>query len=340
VLVLCLVLAGVWRVLGARGLGDEGIAAQARAGRTLVFGLGWGGLVSPLLMHPVGSAIFGLVVGAALVVRRARERAVRAQPIKRAQTLSATLITLNEADRVKRCLESLRDWVDEIIVLDSGSTDNTVDIARCYTDKVYVTDWPGYGLQKQRALEHATCDWVLSIDADEVVTPELRHDIDAALSDQPDCVGYRLPWGVVVYGKLLDFGRSARAPLRLFQRDGSRFTDAQVHETVKLPPGRVGTLDGRLLHYTHRDYGHALRKSAHYAWLGAQARFARGRRGGGLLLALLRSWWVFVQVYVFRLGLLDGQPGLLVALTYAQGSFNKYAGLWTLRRQAKHKSRD
>lgn len=260
--------------------------------------------------------------------------------VKRKQSLSVIIIAQDEADRIGRCLESVSGWADEIIVLDSGSQDDTVAIAQTYADAVYETDWPGYGRQKQRALERAGGDWVLSIDADEEVTPELRHDIDQALSDQPACVGYRLPWGVVVYGKRLDFGRSARAPLRLFLREGSRFTDAEVHETVVVPTGKICTLRGRLLHYTHRDFGHALQKSAKYAWLGAQKRYAKGRRGGSLAGAFARGLWVFFQVYVLRLGFLDGRAGFLVAVTYSQGAFNKYAGLWALRREAALRKRE
>jgi len=288
-------------------------------------------LYGPVFSEPVATAPYVLSVAFLYAVVRRCEQQHYATPVRRRQTLSVTVITKNEADRVERCLQSVAGWADEIIVLDSGSDDETVEIVRRYTDKVWETDWPGYGPQKQRALEKATCDWVLSIDADEQATPELRHDIDVALGAAPACVGYKVPWGVVVYGKLLDFGRSARAPLRVFRRNGSRFTDAQVHETVVLPPGAVGRLRGRLLHYTQRDFGHALEKVATYGWLGARQRYAAGRRGGGLIGACLRSAWVFVQVYLIRLGILDGRAGFLVAALYAQVSFDKYAGLWALR---------
>ncbi len=280
-------------------------------------------------------AFYLAVLFAAFQMERKKQRDT---PVTRKQSLSVIVIAQDEADRIEPCLQSVAGWADEIIVLDSGSSDNTVEIARRYTDKVFETDWPGYGPQKQRALEMASCDWVLSIDADERVTPELRHDIDQALGERPEHVGYRLPWAVVVYGRRLDFGRSARAPLRLFRREGARFDDAQVHETVLLPEGTIGKLQGRLLHFTHRDFGHALYKNAHYAWLGAQKRYASGRKDGGLLLAFIRATWTFVQIYGFRLGFLDGRVGFLVAALYSQASFNKYAGLWTLRqRSAKFK---
>lgn len=254
------------------------------------------------------------------------------------KSLSVTVITKNEEDRLPLCLDSVKGLADEIIVLDSGSEDRTVEIAQQYTDKVFVTDWPGYGEQKQRALEKATCDWVLAIDADEALTPELQDEIGRMLDSNIDEVAFYLPWAVTIMGKQLDHGRSARAPLRLFKREGSSFSDAQVHETVLLPPGNTATMKGRLLHFTHRDFGHALYKNADYAWLGAQLRFKKGRRGG-LFGASARGILVFLQVFILRRGFLDGPVGFVMAVMYSQVAFNKYAGLWSLRRQAEFESK-
>lgn len=258
----------------------------------------------------------------------------RATSHKRTRSLSVTVITKNEADRIDACLAPVSGWADEIIVLDSGSTDNTVDIARHYAARVEVTDWPGFGPQKQRALERAQCEWVLSIDADERVTPELRAEIDFLLSGNPAAVGYRIPWQVMSHGKVLDFGRSGRAPLRLFRREGARFTDAQVHEHVVLPAGNIGRLRGRLIHDSHRNLRHALDKFAHYAWLWAQQRHAKGRRSS-VPGAFLHGLWMFTAIYFFRLGLLDGRRGFLMAVLFAQYTFNKHAALWTLGVAAK-----
>lgn len=255
------------------------------------------------------------------------------------QSLSVIIIAQDEGDRIEACLASLKSIADEIIVLDSGSSDDTVTVARRYTSQVHETDWPGYGPQKQRALSMATGDWVLSIDADEALTPELKEEIHALLQTAPKDIAYRLPWAVTVFGKRLDYGRSARAPLRLFRRMGARFSDDQVHEKVILPTGSIGKLSGRLLHYTHRDFGHYLNKNAKYAWLGSQKRYRAGKTGYGLTGAALRSLWVFFQIYVIRRGFLDGRIGFLVAVLYSQGAFNKYAGLWTLRRQKQSASK-
>lgn len=251
---------------------------------------------------------------------------------QRNRKVSATIITKNEEDHIADCLKSARLVADEIIVLDSGSTDRTVDIAREYADILEVTDWPGFGIQKQRALEKATGDWVLSLDADERVTPELAREINHHLA-APDADAYKLPWAVTIYGSRLDFGRSGRAPLRLFRREGVSFSDALVHERILIPEGRkIKTLRGRLTHYTHRDFGHSLEKSAKYAWLGSLEKHRRGKKTRTMLYPTLRGLMTFIQVYFIRFGFLDGAVGYLTAVTYAQVTFNKYAGLWTLER--------
>lgn len=268
-----------------------------------------------------------------VLLRHAREAALNGQ---RGCKVSVTVITKNEERLIEDCLQSVLPVADEIIVLDCGSTDRTVELTRHYTDKVEVTDWPGYGPQKQRALERATGDWVLSIDADEQLTPYLAKEINHVLSRERGISAYKLPWAVTLYGKQLDFGRSGRAPLRLFRREGARFTDDVVHESIQLPAGsRTQTLTGRLLHFTHRDYGHALEKSAAYAWLGSQRKYSAGKRRASLLHASVWSLLTFLHVYFIRLGFLDGRIGFLVAVQYAQTNFNKYAGLWTLLRQDK-----
>lgn len=250
--------------------------------------------------------------------------------------LSVSIITLDEADRIERCLESVKDLADEIIVFDSGSKDATLEIVRRYTDKIWVTDWPGYGKQKQRALAQTTGDWVLAIDADEALDETLRESVRELLStDRGNVVAVRMPWAVTNYGKRLDHGRSARAPLRMVWREGARFTDAEVHETIEHAPGKTITLEGRLLHFTHRNYGHGMQKNVEYAWLGSKKYFRQGRRCHTLLSALLRSFWTFFLIYFIRGGFLDGSVGFLTAVNYAQNNFNKYAGLWTLTRAEK-----
>ncbi len=260
---------------------------------------------------------------------------------QRKYSLSVTVITLNEADRIRTCLESVRELADEIIVFDSGSTDGTLDIVREYTSKVWQTDWPGYGRQKQRALEQASGDWVLAIDADEALDRDMQAWLGEFLgTERGATVAVRMPWAVTLYGTRLDHGRSARAPLRMVWREGARFTDAEVHETIVHAPGKTVTARGRLLHFTHRDYGHGMQKNAAYAWLGSRKYFREGKRCYSLLSAVVRSVWTFVLIYFFRLGFLDGPVGFLTAVNYAQNNFNKYAGLWTLTRLEKQRRED
>lgn len=247
-------------------------------------------------------------------------------------TLSVMLITKNEADRVERCLLSIKDIADEIIVLDSGSTDGTVDICKRYTDQVHNTDWPGFGIQKQRALAKTTCDWVLSIDADEALDKTMQDALSNLLAQESiSQSAFRLPWGVTLHGKTLKHGRSARAVLRLFVREGAQYSADEVHETVIPKDKKIGVLAGLLLHYTHRNYKHGLDKAAQYAWLGSVKYHRKNRKSGGLFIALLRAIWTFFLIYIIRRGFLDGSIGFIVAMTYAQVNFNKYVGLWLLQ---------
>ena len=249
--------------------------------------------------------------------------------------LSVIVIVKNEEDRIADCLSSVQAIADEIIIIDSGSDDRTVEICKQYTDLVFVTDWPGYGKQKQRALDRARGKWVLSIDADERLTPGLADEILAIAKNNPDEVAFKMQWAVVVFGKQLNHGRSARFVTRLFKREGARFSEDIVHEKVIFPPGKVTKLKNRLLHYSIRDYEHLLQKSTLYACLGGKKRYEKGVSGGGLWGASIRAILVFLQIYIFRLGFLDGSVGFLIAVNYSQGAFNKYAALWTLRREEK-----
>ncbi|WP_291345788.1 glycosyltransferase family 2 protein [Desulfobacula sp.] len=253
--------------------------------------------------------------------------------MEKTYTLSVIIITKNEEDRIETCLKSVAGIADEIIVFDSGSTDKTVEIIKKYTEQVFITDWPGFGPQKQRVLEKASGSWVLSIDADEALSPELIEEIPRVLEKNPREVMFRLPWAQIMFGKRLDYGRSARSIRRLFKREGARFSNAMVHETVITEKGETSTLKGRLIHYSIRDFEHLLHKNRSYSWLGSLQNFKKGKTGGGLWGASFRSVWVFFQIYIIRRGFLDGPVGFLIAAMFSQYSFNKYAGLWTLNRE-------
>lgn len=239
-----------------------------------------------------------------------------------APLLSVTIITKNEAHRVARCLRSVA-FADEIIVVDSGSVDDTVAIARaCGATVVQTPDWPGFGPQKNRALDRARGRWVLSIDADEVVTPELRDAILAVLQGDAQHDGYWITRSSSFCGRTIRHGdwRNDRV-LRLFRRERARFTDDVVHERVECP-GPHGELVGLLMHDSVDSMADAVEKTERYARLGARKLRARGR--GGLGAAIVHAGWTFVRGYLLRLGFLDGPAGLTIARLNARGTYLKY----------------
>lgn len=250
-------------------------------------------------------------------------------------TLSAVIIVKNAAPYLQRCLESVR-FADEIIVLDSGSDDGTPDIARTFTDKVFVDPhWPGFGIQKNRALAYATGDWVLSIDADETVDNRLRQAIlDAIATPRADI--YEMP-------RLSSYcGRQMRHSgwwpdyiPRLFRRGSARFSDDRVHERLlfETPCAR---LQHPLLHESFRTLDDVLDKVNRYSSAGAAQRFAAGKRGS-LRKAILHGLWAFVRTYVLFAGFLDGREGFLLAVSNAEGVYYRYLKMMYLGEQTREK---
>lgn len=275
--------------------------------------------------------------------------------------LSVIIITKNEAAHIGDCIDSVLPLAAQVVVVDSGSTDGTVEIARARGAQVVVTqDWPGFGPQKNRALDLAEHDWVFSIDADERMTPALADAIRrvCALDAAParPSAGAQAVSGamdapssspqaqaapshaVVAYNvaRLSNFcGRWIRHcgwwpdhVVRLFRRDAARFTDAAVHERVQ-PQGQVGVLDGHLLHYSYPDMDHLIAKINRYSSDAAAMMHARGKRAG-LLSVIGHSLWTFIRIYVLRRGFLDGREGFVIAATAAAGSFFRYGKLMYL----------
>ena len=246
-------------------------------------------------------------------------------------TLSVILITKNEAELVGRCLESVK-WADEIVVLDSGSMDDTVAICRRYTDRVVVTDWPGFGPQKNRALAMATSDWVLSIDADEEVTPALAQEIQQVLQ-APQVQGYTLPRLSSYCGRFMRHSGWWPDPvLRLFKREAGSFTPARVHERVVVD-GAVLALEHTLLHHSFRSLDQVLNKVNHYSHEGALALQAQGRRAS-LSSAIGHGLWSFIRTYFLKRGFLDGREGFILAVSNAEGTYYRYLKLMYLQDKA------
>lgn len=278
---------------------------------------------------PVLLMLAPALLGLSLALLERLRLAWLARPARRQASLSVLLVCKNEIDRIDECLGRVAGWADEIVVLDSGSTDGTLERVRQYTDRVWQTDWPGYGRQKQRALEHCTGDWVLNIDADEFVTDELRREIDARLANPGRPRVFRIAWISRVFGGLVYFGADGRYHKRLFLREGARFNDADVHEDVVVE-GKPETLGAPVCHDTFRDYAHLRAKFTDYSLISARAMHRRGRKAGPLK-AWLRGVGSFLLLYFRRMGLLDGRRGLLMAWVYAAYTFDKYAALWSLR---------
>ncbi len=261
-----------------------------------------------------------------------RRSAVTTDPARtEPMSLSVILITRNEAPHVGACLASLA-FADEWVVVDAGSTDGTRDIAAARGAKVIVAaDWPGFGAQKNRALDAATGDWVFSIDADERVTPELAAQLRAAIVDADGPRAYTVSRLSSFCGTFMRHGDWYPDPvLRLFRRGEARFTDDLVHEHVHAP-GPVGHLSGHLLHDSMPTLESCLDKMNRYSSGRALDRHRAGH-SGGLGKALGHGLWAFLRSYVLKRGFLDGRMGFVVALSIAEGTYYRYLKLWLLGR--------
>ena len=244
--------------------------------------------------------------------------------------LSVTIITLNEAAHIEACLASVA-WADEILVVDCHSVDGTADLARAKGARVIVRDWPGYSEQKNFAAEQASHDWILSVDADERVTPELADEIRATLRNAPTQAGFRIPRVAFHLGRWIrttdwypDF------QLRLYDRRRARWKPRKVHESVE-PSGPVGRLHHELQHYAYRDVAHHLETIDRYTTLAAEEMYARGRRATPFDL-VLHPPAAFLRNYVLKRGIADGRTGFLISKLNARYVFLKFSKLWALQK--------
>lgn len=244
--------------------------------------------------------------------------------------VSVTIITKNEAAHIEACLASVA-WADDILVVDSHSTDDTVARASRAGARVILRDWPGYAAQKNFAASEARHDWILSIDADERVTPDLAREIQA-LNPPEAQSGYRVPrvtWHLGRWWKTTDWYPDFQ--LRLYDRRRARWTVRRVHESVEAD-GPVATLTHDLQHYAYRDISHHLATMDRYTTLAADEMFEAGRRAGLVDIAL-HPPAAFLRNYLLRRGCLDGTAGLIVSAMNAHYVFLKFAKLWARRHQ-------
>lgn len=244
-------------------------------------------------------------------------------------TLTVITTTRDNERTIRRCLDSVA-WADEIVVLDSGSTDRTLEIARAFTAHVHQTpDFPGHGPQKNRALARATGDWVLSLDSDEWVTPALRAELEAAMAAPGDRVAFLMPRSSSFCGRFMRHsGWWPDFLPRLWRRGAARFSEDHTHDRV-IVDGRLGRLTQPILHEAVTDVEQMLGKINLYSSLSATMFHRRGRRAS-LFTALVHGGWAFFRTYVLRAGFLDGREGFLLAVINAENSYYRYVKLMLL----------
>ncbi len=245
--------------------------------------------------------------------------------------ISCIIITRNEAKNIRRCLQSIS-WADEIILVDSESTDDTKRIASEFTDKIYDLRWEGFGPAKEFAKGKAKGEWIFSLDADEVVTERLRDEIWQVVRSDDSLDGYFIPRRSNFLGRWMKHGGwYPDRVLRLFKKSRGSFNHRLVHEEAKIS-GKTGRLKNDILHYTDPDFDHYLKKLNQYTSLDAFQLY-RQRKKAKLSDILFRPPLTFVKMYILKAGFLDGLPGLILSLSSAFHVFSKYVKLWHLWRQ-------
>jgi glycosyltransferase involved in cell wall biosynthesis len=246
-------------------------------------------------------------------------------------SVSVIVITRDEEAAIGRCLASVA-WADEIVVVDSGSTDRTVELSRAAGARVTVAaDWPGFGPQKNRALDLATGDWVLSLDADEWVSPALAAEIGAAVARTDAPAGFELPRLSSFVGREMRHSGWWPDPVaRLFRRGAARFSDDLVHERLVVT-GALGRLAEPLRHESFTSLEEVVDKMNRYSSASARMRVARGQ-GGSVGSAVAHGAWAFVRTYLLRAGFLDGREGFVLAVANAEGTYYRYLKAWLASR--------
>lgn len=243
-------------------------------------------------------------------------------------TISVVIIAKNEEHDIRDCLESVA-WADEVIVLDSGSTDSTLKIAKEYTNKVYSSvDWQGFGIQKNRVLTYASSDWILSLDADERVSDALRQEIQNAIQSKNIFI-FKMPRLSSYCGRFINHsGWWPDYVIRLFKRGKATFSNDLVHERL-LFEGNANKLTEPLIHITYKDLNEVIVKINHYSDLGAKNSYQKGKRGS-LTSAITHGVWAFIRTYIFRAGFLDGAEGFMLAVSNAETTYYRYLKLFYL----------
>jgi (heptosyl)LPS beta-1,4-glucosyltransferase len=240
--------------------------------------------------------------------------------------ISVIIITKNEEYNIYKCLKSI-DWADEIIIVDAESKDSTVEIAKKFTDKIYIQPWLGFAAAKQFAVQQTKNDWILWLDADERVMPDLSIEIQDLLKTNSTNAAFTIARRAFFLGKWIKHSGwyPGRVP-RLFHKEKAVFNDAAVHEGLDIR-GTIGELQHDLLHFTDPNIYHYFSKLNRYTTLASQELKKRNKKFKTLDL-FIRPWWQFSKMYFLRRGFLDGVQGLILALLSSAYVFTKYAKLW------------
>ena len=252
-------------------------------------------------------------------------------------TLSVSIISHNEEDNIGRCIEAVRDIATEIIVVDSGSTDKTVEIALAHGAAVFPEEWKGHVRQKNSAFEKCSCDWILALDCDEVVSPELKEAILRAV-EREECTGYQVNRKTIYLGRWIEHAWYPDWNLRLIRRNAGTWTGLDPHDSL-MTTGRVDRLAGDLLHFSFRDFQDCLQRTVRYAASASQSYQRDGRRVR-LHNLLINPLHGFIKHYFVKKGLLDGVPGFVISVMSAISIFMKYVLLWERQNVAREKGPD
>lgn len=250
-------------------------------------------------------------------------------------TLSVILITRNEEANLDDCLASLEGIAQQIVIVDTASTDRTLEIAQKYGAVISnPPDWPGFGPQKNRALDLATGEWVLSLDADERLTPALRSEILTAIHHNAHINCFAIPRLSWYCGRFIRHsGWTPDYVDRLFRHGTARFSDDLVHERL-IPNGQVAKLENSMLHFSFMNYSQVLQKLDRYSTASAEQAFADGK-SSSLCKAISHGLWAFFRTYIIRAGFLDGAQGFALAVSNGQGTYYRYLKLWHLNQEAR-----
>ena len=251
-------------------------------------------------------------------------------------SLSVVLITLNEEKNLPRALNSVT-WADEVLVVDSGSQDRTVQVALGLGARVLKKDWMGFGPQKNWAVSQAKNSWVLCLDADECLSPELAAEIKERFNRLKPKVGYKIPRMSFHMNRWIRHGGwYPDAQLRLFHRDHSQWNQALIHESVQSPETEY--LNSPLWHYVFEDISHQVLTYDRYSGLQAQATFAKGQKFR-LYKLILKPWSKFLECYIWKRGFLDGFAGFFIAVSAAYSVFLRFSKLWEIEKKFAQKNR-